>query len=343
MLIPYLVGGGIAVAIFGALGYEKVLPHFHGATPQQLADEPLARSPTQLGHDLPMTEVKFGTVSVKLRSGACEPYAEAEFGWSESALDAPETMRLVAERGHGSTNGATIGAALRRHLPAFRGSYQWTTFSLSTEGNVADVTLTVHHFAADGAPNPLFDRQLEAARQLVLNAACNTPIKVSDRELADVLGAGYPTADVAKFDPATKFENAASALHALFPGEVAISSHEWQVSLDHPLLPSVMLLWHDAPGGTMTRISFSVIDAFASSVPLLASCLEKKVGPPMVDLTAGQKDYTFDVGSLALHVAHDGIAVRSKTDAIVADDFARLFRALDACREATEAVRGAGM
>lgn len=343
VLIPIVSVAGPILVVLGGAFYEEVLPHLHGATPQQLASVQLG-SPKQVGHDLPMTSVKYGhEVEVKLRKGVCHPYEEAELDWAKKSLDAPETMRLRAEHDHESTNGATVTAALRRHIHGFRASHTWGPVSVNVSGNNGDIWFTVSHYLSSGARNPLFDCQLEAARELVLNAALNVPIQVSDRELADVLGTGYPTAQLAQLDPGVSVESAPTVLHQLFPGAVPYGSGAWNVALDHPLVSSIELSWSNRPGGRLTSLSFTITDAYPASRAVFESCLEKQVGPPTVHVTdyaAGKKDYSFAIGSIVLILGGSGIDARSTIDPMNAGDFAHLFRALDACRESNESTGG---
>ena len=342
-LIPVVSVGGPIVAVLGGAFYEEVLPHFHGATPQELASVQLG-SPKQVGHDLPMTSVEHGhEVEVKLRSGACHPYEKAEFDWAKKTLDAPESMHLHAEHEHESTNGATVTAALRRHIHGFRGTHTWGPVSVTVSGDYGDISFTVNHYLSSGARNPLFERQLEAARELVLNAALNVPMKVSDKELADVLGTGYPTAQLAQLDPGTSVESAPTVLHQLFPGAVPYGSGAWNVArrssarlvdraqLDEPAWRApvlVQLHGHRLVPGESRR-PFVVPRETA-----------RPADGPRDGLRGRQEGLLVRDRLDGARLGRSGIDARSTSDTMNAADFARLFRALDACRESNESTGG---
>ncbi len=333
--------GGAIMGVLGLLVVVGVVatilvgPHVYGATPMQLMDEPLARSPKQFAHDLPLTSQRGSTVVVSFRKGAAGEYEKAEVEWGTGNSDAPQSMRIRAERG--AKIGDDIATVLKRRLRTFRdGRYRWGPVTIRARDD-GDVSWEVDR-QVGGKPNPLFDRQSEAARQLVLNAAFEIPLRLSDREIADALGTGYSPAALAKFDLGTTVENAAAAVRAAFPAMQPSGSSSFYVPLDHPLVEKVQLSWQNRAGGRMSSFSLSTSPSYAGSRAALESCLEKKLGVPVTDVTdyaAGRKEYAFEVGKIRLRLRDTSLSVSAESP-VDAASFAALFQTLDGCRDAAE-------
>ncbi len=126
----------------------------------------------------------------RLRHSA-HPYHSVQFTWDDGtylSLSAPVGMELLAERSdHDDPHGAVVIAALSKRFHALHsGKWKWDTVSFDVHKRDGDIG-----FHVDGLQNSRFDRQLEAARQVVLEAAFGIPPRVSDRDLAELLGTGY--------------------------------------------------------------------------------------------------------------------------------------------------------
>jgi hypothetical protein len=243
LLVGFLIVGGM-------VGVE-VWPHFFGARPSDIADVSLAQTPKQLARALPASHAGSSDVTVKFRSGVSGIYKDVRFSW-EGSPDHVTGMALTAEADEKDKDKKSQERSEKRIddllAPYLHGgvrsrSWQWGGVSFSTrdDGGVSfrvDPTLDKHQ------PNPLFERQVEAARDVMLAAALQTPVSVSHQELADVLGAGYPLADVARIDPSTLNDAALPVLKSKFPGLDSKSARlGWSVTIaiDHPLVRDVQL------------------------------------------------------------------------------------------------------
>lgn len=331
--LPLVVVAGIAAV---AVSWH----HVHGATPQQLMDEPLSRTPKQLARDLPSTELRGTTVRVDFRHGTAGPYERADFEWSSRATDAPYEMHLRPERHESNASAAEALAGLRRHFHALEnGEHKWGSVSVGVEED-GDVSFSIDR-TLNRKPNPLFDRQIEAAKEVVLNAAFDLPLKVSAREVADVLGSGYALSEVAQLDLSVPVESAAKTVTAKFPATLVSRSSEVEIPLDHPLMTKLQIAWNNQPSGSVRTLALYANEAYANSRQTLEACLEKKVGPPVVTVTdyaAGRKNYTFTFGAAALSLeledtVFDVTIVSNPLDRAA---FAAMLQALDGCRDVAE-------
>jgi len=329
----------IPIAVLAPIGYgvwTDFGAHVYGSTPEDLAKVTLG-APKQLARALKNTSIDdHGTtvrVVVKLKTSAGKEYEKVTFTYDKSDLAAPNQIDIDAE--HESENGAEAVAALARQLHALRsGSYTWNKTSFRVSSRRGDVT-----FKIDGTHrgNPLFDRQLEAGRELALNAAFGTAIDVSTREIADTVGGGYPVADVAKLDLSVAIEDADDAVRKLFPGAASARRDSFAVALDHPLFGVLHLDWTNQPRGRLSSIGLDTTDAYKDSRALLATCLGQKIGAPKentVDYAAGKTNLTFTIGSITWTLRSSST---SMSGPYAAASVAQLFTALDACRDAREA------
>ncbi|HEY1956123.1 MAG TPA: hypothetical protein VGH28_10925 [Polyangiaceae bacterium] len=331
-----VVGAVVLFAVGLPVFLEEVLPHIHGATPAQLMDEPLARSPKQLASDLPSTKRSSNMVTVSFKKGAAGDYEKAEYTWDASTSDAPNSLRLRVEYHEKAPD---VSPKLTRHFHAFQdGKHSWGPVTIRARDD-GGVLFQVDRLV-DGKTNPLFDRQIEAAKEVILNAAFDLPLRVSEQEIVDVLGAGYAPATLAKLDVMTTVEQAAAALRAIMPATLG-SGSSFDVPLDHPLIPKVHLSWMNQPRGRLSSVDLSTGKRYAANRNALEACLEKKLGPPKIDVTdyaRGQKDFLFLLGTLTLRLGSSSIHL--STNGLDDDSFARLFQALDACRDSGESGGG---
>ncbi len=191
----------------------------------------------------------------------------------------------------------------------------------------------------DGKPNPLFDRQLEAARQVLLNAAFGLPVSVSDAELADALGTGYAVAAVARSNVfALPIEQGLTFVPAHYPSATGAGSPLVAIPLDHPLIRAVKLRWENRPGGAINSVELQTTDAYEAARDTFATCLKPRLGAPNVevsDYAAGKQNQIFTVGGVTLKLDRTSISVRMRGAADAAQ-WSMMFDAFDACRETPE-------
>jgi hypothetical protein len=323
----------VLVGISGAV-WEECGAHFYGVTPQDLETMSLSGSPKQLNRQLSNTTMRDDTsVTAKFKKSAGSSYESVKLSWSQSDLSAPNEIDLQPERE--AENGQDVIAALSRRFHAMHnGSVSWgeTSFNVSAKHGDASFKISGGH-----AQNPLFDRQLEAGREVLLNAAFGTPLSVSDREIQDVLGSGYKTADVAKLDTSVVIEDAGDAVKKLFPIAQSSRRDSFEIPLDHPLLKSARFDWTNRQRGELSDITLSTTDAYMTGRSLLAACLTQKLGAPrenVTDYAAGKTNLTYKSGAVALTLKPSGLDLGYAP--YEAAGLAQLFVALDACRDSKE-------
>jgi len=333
-----VVGGLSPVLIVGAIfGGVWIWPHVHGATPAQLMAESFPTSPKQIARDLPSTESDSTSARVKFKIGTAGEYERADLTWSSSNADGPSSMRLRVE--HGEHEGADAMTGISRHFHLQDGRHRWGPVTIRCDAD-GELRYEIDP-QVDGKPNPRFARQVEAAKEVVLNAAFNVPMKVSDRDIADLLGSGYPLADVGKLDLSMPLETAMTAVPTRFPAAVRTGSSGFYIPLDHPIVYRVEMKWSNRQGGRFDTFRLSTTSAYGPSHAALEACLEKKAGPPRVTVTdyaAGRKSYRFPFGANAFTLELDESSMSIEAVVLPVDPaaFAALFQALDGCRDIAE-------
>ena len=335
-ILPVLYGV-IGVGTLVLVGvWELAGPSVHGTTPAQIEALSLAGTPEQIAKGLSSTEVESASVRARFKRSAGKPYEYFELSWDPKSPDAPTSMRLVPEHERSEEDrGEEVIAALARRFHALHdGAWQWGRVSISAHKKDGELEASVES-QRRGKPNPLFERQMDVARQILLEAAFGIPIHASDADLAELVGTGYKTADVGKIDPQTPIENAPALMTTRFPGalhDTSSSWEAWEVAIDHPLFESVTLMWDKRPGGPMTHVRFSVSDAYASSREALHTCLANALGAPEAKVT----DYVFTVGPLSLVLRMNDVALSAPRGGFDGASLSKLFDALAGCRDKTE-------
>jgi hypothetical protein len=335
-----LIMGVIFIPVAGGALWEACGSHVYGTTPADLEAVSLEGTPKQLGKALSWTSVSSSSVRATFRVGPGKPYRYAEFSWSSKEPNAPYSMRLVPHsEGHEEEeHGAQVLAAFtRRFHAASDGSWQWGTASIHVHSNDGAAELNVEP-SSRKKPNPLFDRQMDAARQVILEAAFGIPVRASDADLSELLGAPYHTADVGKIDPSMTIENVPAAMKTRFPGALHEYSDRWEIAVDQPLLRSVVLSWTNHRAGTLSTVTFDVTTAYETSRDLLESCIATKVGPPttkITDYAADKKNFVFAIGPLYLVLERSGIDLSAPTGWDAAA-FAQVFDTLGGCKDKSE-------
>jgi hypothetical protein len=332
--IGALIVGVTVVPIGIPLFVELVWPHIHGATPADLAKLPLSGSPKKVGRAAPAAEVSQSNVRITMKAGVSE-YERVDLDWPSDDLSAPNAMRLRPE--HGAKQPDVV-VALGRWLPLHDGRYEWGAVSFRVDEPDGDARFSVKH-TVGSKPNPLFDRQVEAARQLLLNAAFGLPVNVTDAELADTLGTGYPITAVGKSNVfALPLEQGLAFVTAHYPAATGGGSSRFTIPLDHPLIRSVTLRWDNRPGGMVTGVDLQQTDGYGAVRDTFAACVAPRLGAPTVEVTdyaAGVKNQGFKVGGTTLTLNPTSISVRMK-GAADASEWSTIFDAFDGCRESAE-------
>jgi len=329
----------VIVGVFSAIGsvvlWETCRQYVYGTTPAQLSAASLVGSSKQVAKELSLTEVHETSVRARFKVSSARPYDYAELHWSRKASTAPNSLRLHHEHSHEDDPAPAIALGRRFHA-LHDGQWTWGTFSISAQKD-GDVDTNVDPMLNSKTVNPLFERQMDAARQVALEAAFGIPPHATDAELAELLGTGYKTADVGKIDPQTTIEAAPALIASRFPGSLHDSSTRWEIAVDHPLLKSVSLYWSNRRGGTVDNISFEVDAAYEASRETLQACLGNVLGAPKIETTdyaAGRKTYVFGVGSLVLTLERTNMTL--STSGLDASSVGKIFDALAGCHEKTE-------
>lgn len=324
----------------GAVAFEECGHHVYGTTPAQVEALSLEGAPKKVAKGLSLTDVDDTRVKAKFKSSAGKPYESFELRWSSKTASAPSEMRLVPEHTkdeEDDEHGTEVLAALSRRLHALHGGeWRWGAVDISAgkHGELsARIDATPH-----GKTNPLFDRQMDAARQLLLEAAFGIPVHASDADLAELIGTGYKLADVGKIDPRTLVEDAPALIASRFPGSLHDSSSDWEIAVDHPLLRGVALRWLNRRAGRLNEVRLEASDAYPASRETLETCLANVLGAPKIETTdyaANKKDYVFAVGSLSLVLGRADMSL-STSNGFDGDALTKLTGAFEGCREKSE-------
>lgn len=313
------------------VAWELAGAHVHGTTPAQIEALSLEGSPKKVARGLSSTDVEETSVRARFRVSAGKPYEYLFLSWSSKTATAPTSMRLAPADKVDEEHVAEITAALARRFHAIEGSsWRWGPVEITADGT-GELRATV----SDAETNSLFERQMDAARQVLLEVAFGIPVHASDADLAELLGTGYKTADVGKIDPGTPVEDAPALIAARFPGSLHDTSTRWEIAVDHPLLRSVELHWSNHRGGRMS-VQLNADHAYAASREQLQSCLANAIGPSqtkVTDYAANKKDHVFVIGSMKLVLGNADISVSGDIDAA---SFTKLFDAFAGCRERSE-------
>jgi hypothetical protein len=269
-LFGYVWLGGVVMLGLTAVFLEVVLPHLYGATPSDILHQPLDRTPRALEHGLPAAKLIGKTsVMVRFRVGAARPYDRVEFSWEKANLDHPNAMRLLADAHENDESELT--RSLTRRLHTFRDhDYHWG--AVWFQATASQVSFKVER-TVGANPNTMFDKQVEAARQVLLEAAFGIPVELSDRDITDRLGTGYPIHDVAKIDMTQPVATAATALLGAFPAMVTQGAGMFEIPVDHPLFTSVQLSWGEQAGDGLGSLQLTKSQAYAPSATLFETCL----------------------------------------------------------------------
>jgi hypothetical protein len=337
----------ITITAIGGFAWEECGHHVYGTTPAQIAALSLEGSPKQVAKGLSMTDVDSDRVRAKFKSSAGKPYEEFELTWKSKSASGPSEMRLLSEHSskEDDEHGVEMARALAKRFHALHdGGWSWGAVTISVQSH-GELEASVDPMPRD-KPNPLFERQMDAARQVLLEAAFGIPVHASDADLAELLGTGYKLADVGKIDPRTMIEDAPALIASRFPGSLHDSSDDWEIAVDHPLLKSVRLHWSNRRGGRLNDMSVDASDAYAGSRDTFQACLANALGPPQVHVTdyaADHKDYVFTFSNINIVLERSGIHI-GVSGAFEGETLAKLTAAFDGCREKSEntASRGDG-
>jgi hypothetical protein len=330
--------------IAGVFLWEAYASHVHGTTPEQLAAASLEGSPKKVAKQLALTDADNISVRAQFKKGTAKHYVSVELDWTSGTSSAPYRIRLHPEHAKEDDDerAAALTAALAQRFHAMHdGQWSWGRFRISVD-HEGEFEANVEQTWRD-QPNPLFERQVDAAKQVMLEAAFGITPHASVAELAELLGTGYKIADVGKIDTNTTIEGAPTVIAARFPGSLHDDSSSWQVTVDHPLIEHVSLQWDNSRSGRLRDVRVFVTTAYGSSRETFQACLANILGAPQTrvsDYAAGQKNYVFDVGTMVMVLDQTQITLRGLDSA----SLSKIFEAFGSCHEKTEntASRGDG-
>jgi hypothetical protein len=194
-----------------------------------------------------------------------------------------------------------------------------------------------HRGQAMSAPNPHWKRQLQALWKLVVGVAFNQPVAPTAEESLELLGAGYPFAQIATIDPTITVDSAAGAVQQKFRGAAAgtFISLDVKVAVDHPLLRDVKLSWNNEKGARMSSAYMTAKSSFEGRREAFVACLREHLGAPEVhdrDYLKKKRDYQFPLAKGWLWVNEAGVSVNARRGHIEAADWSRGVVAIDRCR-----------
>jgi hypothetical protein len=287
----------VALLVVVGIGCGIAWKVTQGATVEQVAKEPLDRTPDQIERDLHVTYRTEDSVRVTFRRGAAGPYEHVWYRWSDKDLTLPSTISLDVVAG--SKIGPNVIPSLLKSLHGGfneSGAWHWGAASIRVDPTTGALSVSVDKTIGNDKPNPLRRRQLEVGWQIIRIAAFGGP-EVPMSELLEVFGFGYPLKSVLALDPTMPFAKARVEVPKAFPG-VLMEYDDFEISIDHPLLHSIRLSWHNAADGYLHATHFETTSAYKARRAAWMACLSKEVGAPteqVTDFANGKKDYTFGI------------------------------------------------
>lgn len=329
-------GYAVVPLVFALIAIAALMMR-RGSTLDEVARQPLESTPDQIAHDLQVTYRTDDGVRVTLQSGS--PYEHVWYRWSDTDFSLPTSISLFVKEGESLS--PNVLASLSKQLHGgLDESGAWSWGPVSIRANQGVLSIEVKRTFAD-APNPVRRRQLTAAWQVVRSAAFGGPTAPA-KELVEVLGGGYPTKDLGALDGKMRFRQARSEIQKVFPGALAEDS-SYVIALDHPLIYSIQLSWHNAAEGALHGAHFRVTPGFKKSPPPLLSCLSKELGAPtegVTDFAQGKKRWVYtvrgsnDLGSRLEMVLGDeaDLYLVSPSEGFDPAAWRRTFEVLDRCR-----------
>jgi hypothetical protein len=281
----------IAVGILVVLGVLVAAPEVfriyklhHAATPENIASVALDQTPKSLARSLPASNDERTDVKVLLRPGVA--FTSATFSWNESPDHVSKiSLRAMqeeerAQKKSGANVSRSLGPKLDDALPGVddRGEREWgaVTFKASPDG---DLSFEVKGTAAENQPNQMFARQVEAARQILVEVAFDVPPTLPKQELADTLGTGYSIKELASVDPAAPQADTVRALTSKLAAAIE-DSDGVRVPLDHALVSSARLRWSPFRARAHFELSFHPRRSFKDRRAAFVACLEARTGAP---------------------------------------------------------------
>ncbi len=279
---------GLAVLLLaGALAIgelPRLYRQHYAATPEDLARVALDTTPKGLAGTLHAAKEQRTEVKVELRPGITS-FENATFRWDESP-DHVSRISLHAVREEDEPHGKKEGTNAPRNLAgklddvlpgvSKEGHREWgpVRFDASSDG---DLSFDVKSSLNDHQPNPLFARQVEAARQILVEVAFDVPHTVSKQELADTLGTGYPIKELASIDPRAPQADSVRALTSKLAAAIE-DSEGVLVPIEHVVVSAAHLRW--SPFRSHFELSFRPRRSFKDHRAAFITCLEGHTGTP---------------------------------------------------------------
>jgi hypothetical protein len=334
-------GGGKVLAIVGSVFAVVIALNLFvrgGALaiqPQRLARGSIEGTPQQVAKS--MGGDAFGTtVGVRLRSDVWE---RAGFVWGREVSDHPISFSLSPKKQRPDPKAREV---LDRHLRGgldAQGRWSWEGVSLGLDPKTGQITGSVRTEHSPGKPNPLWKRQLVAAWKIALAAVLGGDPDLGQAEARELLGAGYPFADLATIDPTTTVDRAVSVVQAKFPGSPASGpiGVDLYVATDHPFFAYAELRWDNARGAPLSLLHFSASRVYTERREPFVACLTSALGAPDVtetDFLRGKRSYRFKVDRLFLSLHDTTLDVHHDDRGKPMDpaSLRRIVTALDGCR-----------
>ncbi len=281
----YAVIIGFTLFMIGAGMAPHFYPHYFGATAENISDVALSQTPKGLARALPCTETHRTEVETKFRHTVTS-FEKATFDWRESP-DQVSGISLHAEREHeesknkkeGSSGPRPLAGKLDDVLPGVNdsGKREWGFVRFDAD-KTGDLSFEVKGAGDNHQPNPLFARQVEAARQILVEVAFDIPHTVSKQELADTLGTGYPIAVLATVDPAAPPAETLRALNAKLAAAL-VDNDRIRVPIEHTVVSEATLRWTPFRRKGF-ELSFRATRKFLDHRAAFITCLEEKTGSP---------------------------------------------------------------
>ena len=306
-----VVGVALVVVVAAAFGVKAWLSHA-GATVDELATARLDVTASELAGALPSSRVEHDEVETHLRHDVPEiEEVTFTFGGSAKHVTGMKLERAEREEARKSRHGEELEQRFASLVPnADQNALKRKNIRIW----VSPTELSFEVRARDEVIPSHTDAQVAIARDLILSIAFGLASKHTDKEVADVLGTGYPVADViARAHPTRDMQTSMPELLAQFPGSTR-GDHNLRIPLVHPTVEDIEPIWRTrwTEHTPYLHVDFHMTSAFRGRAPL-AACIAKQPAAELLEVREG-----YGLGT-----------VDEATDPAA---FASLLQAVDACR-----------
>lgn len=254
--------------------------------------------------------------------------------------------------------GKTPDPTLRKRFKAIFGrrlegdSFHWEGCGLNVpaKGDFVSTHVSLKAIGSKEEEAAPWQAQSEALWKVARHVVLGLGQKPDTATVRDVLGGGYPVADLLKLDLQSDIDGADAAVRKVFPGAMRrlFIDLEYKVAIDHPWYGEANIDWKNKKGAKLAEVSFRPPPGTKSRWPdqkALEDCVGGVLGKPSRvsegDHLGGSRDVTFRPASGGEVRVYEHMMVVKLRDNPFAkpmqgDTWRTVVTALDACGRPAE-------